>query len=99
MNPIDMQKFLIGLVSVFGTGILTYLGLAIRRSARNAGRTELEISLDELRAAVDAERAAKETADPADDLATARCSALARARVSKARRLKAQLDALAGDVD
>ena len=99
MSPIDFQKIIAGLIGAACAGLPLWLFVTLRRSARNAGRTELEIALDELRDAVDAERKAKETVDPADDIAEARCVALARARVTKARRLKALLDALAGDVE
>ena len=97
MSEQDWQKALIAFGTMVATGLATWFGVAVRRSFRNAGRTELEIALADLARAMEEERLALATADPADDLAAHQNRKLATERVNKAKRLKALLDGAAGD--
>lgn len=88
------EKILTAALTAFGAGLLTWAGLAIRRAARNAGRTEQELALEELAEAMREEKEARDTLTPEDDAAAVIHLRLARERSIKARRVKAILDAL-----
>lgn len=88
-----IQKVLIGVGGAVVTGLVTWAGLALRKAARNIGRTELEIALDDLKQALEEERVAKATPSTDDDASAAAHKVAAKKRVEKAKRLKALLDA------
>lgn len=89
----NLKKVLIGVAGAALTGLVTWAGLALRRAARNVGRTELEIALDDLKQADAEERAAAATAEKGDDDAAKAHKLAAQKKVEKAKRLKALLDA------
>ena len=95
----NIQKMLMGVATLAAGGLMTWLGLTARRTFRNAGRTELEIALEDLRSAMEAERIALANKDPNDDAAVRKAVALAKKRVENVKRLKALLDGAAGDVE
>lgn len=95
----DLEKLLLPLAATLLGGLCTWAGLSARRAFKNVGRTELEIAADDLRAALEAERLALANSDPSDDAAAKKAVALAKARVEKAKRMKALLDAAGGDVE
>lgn len=95
----SIQKILIGLAGGALTGLVAWAGLALRKAARNVGRTEVELAIDELKDALAEERRAKKTPGKDDDAAAAEHVRLTKKRVEKAKRLKALLDAAGSDID
>ena len=93
------QKMLMALATTAAGGFMMWLGLSVRRTFKNAGRTELELAVEDLRVALEAERIALANADPFDDASAHKAVDLAKKRVVKAKRLKALLDGAAGDVE
>lgn len=88
-----LKQVLIGLAGAAITGLATWAGLALRRAAKNVGRTELQLAIDELNEAVEEEKAAAKTPGLDDDALAAKHKAAAKKRVEKSKRLKALLDA------
>ncbi len=95
----DLEKLLMPFVTAALGGLCAWGAVSLRKAARNVGRTELEIALDDLRQAEEETRLAKATPGDADDKAAAAHAALARSRVQKTKRLKALLDAAGGEPD
>jgi hypothetical protein len=95
----EIQKALMALATTAAGGLMMWLGLSARRSFKNAGRTELEIALEDLRLAMEAERIALANADPSDDKAAKAAVEHARKVVNAKKRVKAWLDGAAGDVE
>lgn len=93
----SIQKILIGVGGAVVTGIVTWAGLALRNAAKNVGRTELQIALDDLHDAIEEEKAAAKTPGTEDDALAQKNKVAAKKRVEKAQRLKALLDAAATD--
>jgi hypothetical protein len=95
----DLKSLLMPFVTAALGGLCTWGAVSLRKAARNVGRTELEIALDDLRKAEEEARLAKATPGDADDKAAAAHAAVAQKRIASVKRLKALLDAAGGEPD